>query len=351
MNIYEKLMKKCFSLAKKSKGKNLPNPYVAAIVYDEDENKIISEGYHHKFGSIHAEVDAINNAGGNTINKTLIVNLEPCSHYGKTPPCTDLIIKSKIKKVVFAHFDPNKNVHGEKILKQNGIEVISGILEKEAKDLNKIFIKNQTQKKPYIMLKTATTQDSKIALLNGNSKWITNELSRKYVHKLRNEYCAIMTGAGCVKKDNPYLTSRIKNSKNPIRIIFDPNNKLDLSYNVFCDDNTPIFWVNNSNIKTPNHIQKLNFKDISTLLTELYQKGIYSIMIEAGKGLNSLLLNLGEVDEINHFIAPKIFGSGINFIETEEIFQIKDAIELYDIKTKKFGDDILINAKIKKEKK
>ena len=174
-------MAKCISLAKKSDGKNLPNPYVGAIIYDEKKGEIISTGYHKLFGSDHAEVNAINNAKGNTKGKTLIVNLEPCSHFGKTPPCCDLIIKSGIKKVVYAMDDVNPKVRGKEILKKANIEVISGVGKENALELNKIFIKNQLAKKPYIMLKVASTLDSKIALLNGKSKWITNEKSRHIV--------------------------------------------------------------------------------------------------------------------------------------------------------------------------
>lgn len=175
MNKYKKLMQKCINLAKKAQGKNIPNPYVGAIVYDEKEDKIISCGYHEKYGQAHAEVNAIKNANGNTKGKTIIVNLEPCSHWGKTPPCADLIIKSGFKKAIIATLDLNKQATGGLEKLQNaGIETVLGVLEKEAKDLNKVFFKNTLTKKPYIMLKIASTLDGKIALDNGKSKWITN---------------------------------------------------------------------------------------------------------------------------------------------------------------------------------
>ena len=235
MNNYNNLMKKCFSLAKKARGKNMPNPFVGAIVYDEEKKEIISFGYHEKYGEAHAEVNAIKNANGNTKEKTLIVNLEPCSHFGKTPPCADLIIKSGFKKVVIAMIDPNPKVqnNGIRKLKEAGIEVIVGVLEKEAKELNKIFIKNILYKKPYVMLKTATTLDGKIATKTNKSKWITNETSRLEVQKLRSSYQAIMTGTGTVLADNPQLNVRLKGKKSPSRIIFDPNNKLSVDYKVF----------------------------------------------------------------------------------------------------------------------
>ena len=289
--IYEKLMKKCLLLSKKSKGLNLPNPYVAAIIYDEKKDEIISFGYHKKYGENHAERNAILNSEKSTEGKTLIVNLEPCSHFGKTPPCCDLIIKSKIKKVVIAHSDPNPKVNkkGIKKLQEAGIEVIEGVLKNEALELNKIFIKNQIEKKPYIMTKIAATLDFKIAKEINKPTIITNKKSHNFVQKLRNEYQAVLTASGTVLADNPRLNVRLKNKKSPIRIIFDPNNKLNFTYNVFNNDGTRIILVNNSNIKTPDYIELISFTNFDKLFRDLYQKGIYSIMVEAGQGFNNEL--------------------------------------------------------------
>ncbi len=350
MKTYKKLMKKCFALAKKAKGKNMPNPYVGAIIWDEEKKEIISSGYHKEYGKAHAEVEAIKNAQGNTKNKTLIVNLEPCSHYGKTPPCADLIIKSGIKKVVIAMADVNPIVryNGIKKLKNASIEVICGVLEEEAKELNKIFIKNILDKKPYVMLKTATTLDSKIATIKNKSKWITNEKSRLEVQKLRSTYQAIMSASGTILADNPNLNVRLKNKKSPIRIIFDPNNKIPLDYNVFNDDGVKKILINNSKITLKKDIEQINFTNFDDLFKKLYKMNIYSIMVEAGQGLNSLLLKNKEVDEINHFFAPKIFGSGLNFVDNIMIDKVSQAIELENIKIKRFDDNFLINGKIKK---
>lgn len=350
--IYKKLMKKCITISKRSKGNNMPNPYVGAIVYDEDKNLIISTGFHEKYGKSHAEVNAINNAKGNTKNKTLIVNLEPCSHFGKTPPCADLIIKSGFKRVVIGMIDVNPIVqnNGIKKLKEAKIDVITGVLEAECRELNKVFIKNILYKKPYIMLKSATTLDAKIANNEFKSKWITNEKSRNYVQILRSEYQSIMSASGTILKDNPNLNVRIKNKKNPIRIIFDPNNKIPLDYNVFKNDKTRIILINNSNVKTPSYIEKINFSgDFGELFKNLYNKGIYSIMIEAGSKFNSLLLKNKEVDEINQFISPKIFGSGIDFVCDIDCPDINKCIKLENIKLKRFCDDILIKGRVKYE--
>ncbi len=341
-------MRKCISLAKQGKNHVEPNPYVGALVYDEKEEKIISTGYHKKFGEAHAEVNAIKNAKGNTKGKTIVVNLEPCSHFGKTPPCADLIIKSGFKKAIVGMVDPNPLVQGNGIkkLKEAGIEVEENILEKEAKELNKVFIKNILFKKPYVMLKTATTLDGKITDENENSKWITNELSRNYVQKLRSSYQAIMTGSGTVIKDNPRLNVRIKNKKSPIRIIFDPNNKLNFNYDVFKNDGVRIILVNNSDIVTPEHIEKIKFKNFDTLFKDLYKKNIFSIMVEAGCRLNSVLLKEAEIDEINHFISNKIFGSGKQFVDIRNKFNIDNCIKPEDLKIKQFEDNFLINGKI-----
>ena len=346
---YNKLMQKCINLAKKANGKNMPNPFVGAIVFDEEKNEIISVGYHKKYGQAHAEVNAIKNANGNTKNKTIIVNLEPCSHYGKTPPCADLIVKSGFKKCVIAMLDPNKKASGGvSILKKAGIEVVAGVLENEARELNKVFLKNIQTKKPYVMLKCATSLDGKIALSNGESKWITNEKARLEVQKLRSQYQAIMSASGTILSDNPKLNVRLKNKKSPTRIIFDPNNKISLNYNVFNND-VKVILINNSKLQLPKHVEQIGFNgNFDELFKDLYKIGIYSIMVEAGCGFNSELLKNNEVDEINHFMAPKIFGNGLDFVNGLNFSKINDTIKLEDLKIKKIENNLLINGKIKK---
>ncbi len=348
---YEKLMRKCLSLAKKAKGKNMPNPFVGAIVYDEKKDEIVSVGYHKEYGKSHAEVNAIDSAKGNTKDKTIIVNLEPCSHYGKTPPCADLIVKSGFKKAIIGMKDINPIVQGRGIekLKKAGIEVVVGVLKEECLELNKIFIKNILTKKPYIMLKTATTLDGKIATKIGESKWISDEYSRKIVQNFRSEYQAIMSASGTILKDNPKLNVRIKNKKSPTRIIFDPNNKIPLDYEVFKDDGVRKILINNSKIQLPKTVEQISFNgDFDELFKKLYEMKIYSIMVEAGSGFNSLLFKNNEVDEINQFIAPKIFGNGINFVDGIENLKVDEAIKLRDIKIKKLQNDVLISARVSK---
>ncbi len=345
--IYEKNIKKCFILAKKGKQDAPPNPLVGCVITDKD-NSIIAEGCHKKFGENHAERNALLNFDGKCpAGCTLYVNLEPCSHYGKTPPCADLIIEKGIKKVVISMKDPNPLVSGAGIkkLQDAGIEVISGILENEAKELNKFFIKNITQKKPYILIKTAVTLDSRIALENGQSKWITDDFSRYQVMKLRSDYQAIMTGSGTVLADNPSLTARIKNGRNPIRIVLDRDGKIPLEFNVFKDNVEKIFVVTNSNNKYPSHIQKINFKDYDSLFKQLYDLGVYNMLVEAGAGLNSSIIASNEADEIVVFMAPKIFGGGMSFLNGFGFNKLNECIKLKDFTCKKLKNDILINAK------
>ena len=345
LNNDEKYIKMCFSLAKKGKNNVLPNPMVGSLIVKE--GRIISKGYHKKYGEFHAERNAILNAKEDLEGATIYVNLEPCSHFGKTPPCADLIIEKKIKRVVFSSFDKNPKVDSVKKLKEAGIEVLGGVLEKEGDELNKVFFKNITKKIPYIALKTATTLDSKIATENYNSKWITGDSSRLEVMKLRSLYQAIITGSNTVLYDNPKLTSRIKGGINPIRIIMDKKGQIPFNYNVFEDDGTRIILIDNTKRKCPSHVEKIGFSNINELLKTLFNMGIYSILIESGRGLNSAFLKEKCVDEIYHFIAPKILGGGINFIDGFNPKKIDDGLIAYDLKIKKFEPDIMLNYKLK----
>lgn len=345
LNNDEKYIKMCFSLAKKGKNNVLPNPMVGSLIVKE--GRIISKGYHKKYGEFHAERNAILNAKEDLEGATIYVNLEPCSHFGKTPPCADLIIEKKIKRVVFSSFDKNPKVDGVKKLKEKGIEVLGGVLEKEGDELNKVFFKNITKKIPYIALKTATTLDSKIATENYNSKWITGDSSRLEVMKLRSLYQAIITGSNTVLYDNPKLTSRIKGGINPIRIIMDKKGQIPFNYNVFEDNGTRIILIDNTKRKCPSHVEKIGFSNINELLKTLFNMGIYSILIESGRGLNSAFLKEKCVDEIYHFIAPKILGGGINFIDGFNPKKIDDGLIAYNLKIKKFEPDIMLNYKLK----
>lgn len=324
------LMQKCIDLAKKGEGQVSPNPLVGAIVLDKDDN-IIGEGYHQKYGEAHAEVHALKQAGQKAIGGTIIVNLEPCSHYGKTPPCADLIIEKGIKRLVVGMIDPNPKVSGKGIQKclDAGIEVQVGVLEDKCKELNEAFLKNQTEKKSFISMKIATTLDGKIATKTGSSKWITSEKSRELVQKLRNKYDAILTGSNTVIIDNPSMLCTMPNGKNPIKIILDTHAQTSPGAKIF-ESGEIILATTKTTDKYPKNVHILicplnenNQIDLHFLVEELYKKGICSILIEAGSQINSSFLKTNLADKIYHFIAPKILGDN-QAISCFEGFNVSD---------------------------
>lgn len=338
---YENYMKKCIELAKNGEGQTSPNPMVGCVVLDKNENEI-STGYHHKYGDNHAERDALLKLhNGEEKGGTLIVNLEPCSHHGKTPPCADLIIERGLKKVVIGMQDVNPIVAGNGInkLQKAGIEVISGIMEEECKKLNEIFIKNMTQNKCFIAIKTATTLDGKIATSNGSSKWITSSAAREKVKEIRNCYDAIMTTSSTILADNPTMLHRKK-------IILDKKLKTNLEAPIY--KNGEIYLFNETLdmfeggvnfIKTPVKANKL---DLEFVFERAYELGIKSILIESGGLLNGSALKYA--DKIYHFIAPKITGdnSSLSCFNFQKINDINNSLN-FEIKSiEHFEPDILL---------
>ena len=291
MQRYEKYMQKCLELAKLGAGKVSPNPLVGCVVLDKEGNEI-STGYHKKYGENHAERDALLKLGEkDAVGGTLIVNLEPCSHYGKTPPCADLIIERGLKKVVIAMRDVNPIVAGNGIKKlQNaGIEIVEGVLEKEAKELNEIFIKNMQEQKLFISLKTATTLDGKIATKTGSSKWITSTIARKKVMELRNVYDCVLTTSSTVLIDNPKFDCKTK-------VLLDRELKCDFSMQYFKTGRIYVATSQKYLPKTPQNIQFLSVSEINNklnlqeLFEKLYDLGLRSVFVEAGGMLNGQLI-------------------------------------------------------------
>ncbi len=307
MQTYEKYMHQCLELAQKGQGLVSPNPLVGCVVLDKNNN-IISTGYHHKYGDNHAERDALLKLkNGEELGGTLIVNLEPCSHFGKTPPCVDLIIERGIKKVVIAMQDVNPIVagNGVKKLKDNKIEVIENILNEQAQDLNEVFIKNMTEKKTFVALKTASTLDGKIATKTGSSKWITSESSRKKGYELRNKYDAVLTTSSTVLADNPKFECKTK-------ILIDRRLKCDFSLDYFKTGKIYIVTAKTELPQYPNNVEFIvcseenNKIDLKEMFEKLFKKGIMSVLVEAGGTLNGTLINGNLVDKIYQFIAPKV---------------------------------------------
>lgn len=362
-----KYMQRAIELAKKGAGFVNPNPMVGCVIVKDD--KIIGEGYHEFYGGFHAERNALlkmNDAKG----ATLYVTLEPCCHHGKTPPCTDIIIEKEIKKVVVGLLDPNPLVAGKgiSILHNAGIEVVTGVLEDEIKELNKVFLKYIKTKRPYVILKTAMTLDGKIASHIGDSKWITNEKSRRLVHELRSEMMGIVAGIGTVKADDPMLNCRIERQQihQPIRIIVDTNASIPLDSQIVktSKDYRTILAIGssiaNSQSSTVDMLKSFNVEilyceeknghvDINDLMVKLGELGIDSMLLEGGSTINAAFLEADCVDEVYAFIAPKIIGgqNSKSPIGGNGIDLMKDAVMLKDIKIEQFDNDILIKGKIK----
>lgn len=326
MQEHEKHMRTCFKLALKGKGKTAPNPMVGCVVLDKAGN-VVSKGYHKKYGKNHAERDALLKLKNNEAEGgTLYVNLEPCSHYGKTPPCVDLIIEHKLARVVIAMRDPNPKVDGISKLKQAEVEVIEGVLEDEAKFLNRVFIKNITTKLPYVVLKTATTMDGKIAAKTGSSKWITSLEAREEVYRMRKEFDCIMTSSNTVIADNPTMEHKFK-------CIVDRYSRTNPKAKIYQQGKIYI-----------------GTKPLKEILEDLYAQGACSVFVECGGTLAGALLKENLIDEVYQFIAPKILNdnSGLscfNGDDIEEISQTKD-LKIYDIK--QIGTDLLIKSIIMK---
>ena len=359
-------MRRALELSIKAVGFVNPNPMVGAVIVKD--NRIIGEGYHEYFGGPHAEVNAFKNATEDVEGATMYVTLEPCSHFGKTPPCADSIVRNKISKVVIGMIDPNPIVAGRgiEILRSNGIEVVTGIIEAEIKKTNEIFVKYITEKEPFCIMKTAMTLDGKIATSSGDSKWISNEKSRLYVHELRHKITGIMVGIGTVLKDDPELTTRREDkiSINPIRIIIDSKARIPLEAKVLkCDEKTKTIiatteFAKESKVEAIKQKgaevimipSKNNQVDLKYLMKVLGDMGIDSILLEGGSTLNYSALEEGIVDKIITFISPKIFGgtSGKTPVGGKGIEKVEDSILLMDTEVTRFNEDIMIEAYVKK---
>ncbi len=354
---HNKYMQLVLDLAKKGDGYVYPNPMVGAILVKD--GKIISKGYHKYFGADHAEAQAIKTSPVNVEGAVLYVNLEPCNNWGKCPPCVDLIIKSKIKTVVCAMKDVNPLTAGKsfKKLKSAGITVINGVLEKQAIKLNKEYINHIKTSKPYILVKSAVSLDGKIATFTGDSKWISNEQSRKFSHKLRTKFDAILVGTNTVLKDNPMLSAR-GYGKNPIRVVLDEKLKIPAKYNVL-DGTIPTIILHDENIKkVPKHFKKdciklvaINFKkakkDFNAVIEKLNKMALKRIMIEGGGEINASVLKTGKADEVLLFVAPVIVGgrNAKTFVEGDGVKYIKDALKFKAVTVRKIGTDVVVFAK------
>lgn len=355
-------MKRAIALSKKGIGYTNPNPLVGAVIVKD--GKIIGEGYHENVGKNHAEINALNHCNESVKGATMYVTLEPCSHYGKTPPCVDAIIASGIKEVIIGMIDPNPLVAGNgiKALEEQHIRVKYGVCEDEIRELNRIFVKYITTRRPYLLLKTAMTLDGKIATVTGDSKWISGEKSREYVHEIRHQVAAIMVGIGTVLVDNPRLTTRLSNREgiHPIRVIVDTKCSIPIDARVISEKGkTIIATTKEAPVEKVEALLKRGVTilivdtrnqkvDLKKLMIKLGEVGIDSVLLEGGSEMNYSALADGIVDEVITFIAPKIVGGqgAKTSIGGKGITHMNNAFGLKDIQIEKMGEDLMVRGKI-----
>ena len=358
-------MERALEIAREGTGKTKTNPLVGCVIVKDE--KIIGQGVHLKFGDNHAEVNAILDAksrGEDIRGATLYVNLEPCSHYGKTPPCAERIIKEGIRRVVIGTADPFEKVSGRgiKILEDAGISVTEGLCEEECLNLNERFFTYLKNKRPFVVLKAGMSLDGKIATETGESQWITSEFSRAHGHELRGQLDAIMVGLGTVLADDPSLDTRHgKYKNNPIRIVTDSSLRIPLDAKVLRDDLKSIAIIATTEACDKDKLEKLKAMknvevlickdkdkkvDLKDLMEKLKDYDISSILLEGGRTLNAEMLKNKLVDKFYFFIAPILLGSkGIPAIGDLEIDELKDAIRIKDMKSEKLFDDILVTGR------
>ncbi|WP_294428974.1 bifunctional diaminohydroxyphosphoribosylaminopyrimidine deaminase/5-amino-6-(5-phosphoribosylamino)uracil reductase RibD [uncultured Treponema sp.] len=370
----EKFMLRAIELARFGTGRTNPNPLVGAVIVKNGE--IIGEGWHHAWGELHAEREALKNCyqnGKNPEGATIYVTLEPCCHFGKQPPCTHALVEAKIARVVVGSRDPNPLVHGKgnSYLREHGILVEEDFLRSECDALNPIFLYYIQKKLPYVALKFAMTLDGKIACKTGESKWISNEKSREYVHALRNCYSGILAGINTVLKDDPMLNCRLCNDsgeltgRNPVRIILDSNLKIPLESKIVksareiktiaaCCDSCPDFQSKRAALEkagveilcTKSFMDEKTHKaqvDVLELMKILGEKQIDSVLVEGGGEVHYSMLNSGLVNKIYAFVAPKIFGGNAKSpVGGEGVNLVDEAFKFHLEKSTRFDDDILL---------
>jgi len=349
---HKKYMDLAIRLAEKGKGLTSPNPLVGCIIVKR--GRIVGKGWHKKAGTEHAEVLAIQDAGKKAINSTMYVNLEPCSHWGRTPPCTERIVEAGVREVIIGMKDLNPLIDGFRELKFRGLKTKIGILEKEAKKLNEAYMKYMRTKRPFVMIKVAMSADGRIATKTGDSKYITSREARAYVHQLRTEVDAVMVGLNTVLRDNPELTPRLVKGKDPMKIVVDTQLKIPKNCNLMKCPTKLIIAATGKAAKSD--IKKLQQKGVSVIITktkkglvdlddlmkQLGKHEIASVMIEGGSELNSSAIKEGVVDKILILTAPKIIGNGLGAIGNLGIRSVDKAINLKNPIAKKIGNDILI---------
>ncbi len=361
-----KYMARALELAVRGMGHTRPNPMVGAVLVKD--GRIIGEGWHEVYGGPHAEVNCFESATEDPAGATLYVSLEPCSHYGKTPPCADLVVSKGVDRVVCAMVDPNPLVAGKGIrkLKDAGIFVTTGIMEAEAKKLNEAFIKYVTEHKPFVLYKAAMSLDGKTACHTGDSQWISCEDSREEVHVLRGCYGGIMVGAGTILADDPLLTSRTEGMIDPVRIVVDGKLSVPFNAKIFQEPGRNIILTTTAaDEEKKKALEAMGVDiimadgdepgkvDLPAAMTGLALRGIDSILLEGGATLAAEALNAGIVDKVRIYTAPMIIGGtgAPGLIGGTGAASISDTITLRDIETQRTGSDLIIEAYVVKKEK
>ncbi len=354
-------IKRAIVLAKKGSGFVNPNPMVGAIIVKKGE--IIGQGWHGAYGQPHAERQALRSCRKSPQGATLYVTLEPCGHYGKTPPCAEAIIESGIKRVVIGSADPNPLVAGKGsvMLKKHNIEVLENVLKEECDELNEVFFYYIQTGLPLVVMKYAMTMDGKIATYTGQSKWITGETARERVHADRHKFSAIMVGVGTVIADDPSLTCRLENSKNPIRIICDTHMRTPLTSQIVGQAKQVPTIIATSCLDTPIHQpyinagcrikvipKRKNHIDLQLLMVKLGEEGIDSILLEGGGRLNWSALESQIVTKVQAYIAPTLFGGAgaTTPVGGVGVEQPKDGFSLHNSQVTQLGEDFLIESDV-----
>lgn len=353
------MMRRCFELAVKGSGDVSPNPMVGCVIVKNGE--IIGEGFHRRFGDAHAEVNAVKSATTSVEGADVFVSLEPCSHFGKTPPCVDLLIEKRIRKVYVSMLDPNPRVNGRGVrkLKRAGIEVEVGLLADESRKINEAFVKFIRTGLPFVTLKAAQSLDGRIALNNGKSEYITSSASLKMVHALRASSDAVLVGAGTVIADDPSLTVRLVKGRSPIRIVVDGNLRAPLNAKMFHDGASRVilFCSSTAAEKSARKVSSLRKRGVEvhelngnregriairTLLGMIGRLGIASVVVEGGSAIFSEFIKAGGADKLLLFTAPIILGEGRGVADELQLRDLARAVRLNDVSYSKVGVDQLM---------
>jgi diaminohydroxyphosphoribosylaminopyrimidine deaminase / 5-amino-6-(5-phosphoribosylamino)uracil reductase len=351
-----KMMRAALALARRGVGKTSPNPAVGCVIVRD--GAVVGRGWHKKAGTPHAEVHALNAAGDLAAGADVYVTLEPCAHFGKTPPCARALVAAGVARVHVAMVDPNPLVAGKgvEILREAGIEVEVGLLEAAARELNLPFIKWIQTRRPYVILKSALTLDGKSATASGDSRWITGDTSRRLVHRLRGQVDAIMVGVGTVIKDDPLLTCRVPGGKDPIRVVVDSGLRVPLHAAVFnphsaartliatcCADSDKVAAVAAHGGEVVACADKEGRVDLDDLFGQLGALGIQSILLEGGSHLAGAALRSGLIDRCMIFFAPKLVGGvGMGLFAGQGVSMMADALHLEDMKFARSGADLVV---------